>query len=91
MLGGQILMSNIKPYNVEVVEVKDGDVILLHLATNLDLDEIKSIRQEIQKQFPNNIILCANELILDRITVFKKEENPFDITTGGTDGFNFLY
>lgn len=84
-------MSDIKPYNIEVVEVKDGDVILLHLAKNLCLDEMKSIREEIQKQFPNNIILCANELILDRITVFKREENPFDTTIGGTDGFNFLY
>ena len=84
-------MSNIKPYNIEVVEIKDGDIILLHLAKDLNLDEIKSIQQEMQRQFPNNVILCANELILDRITVFKKEENPFDTTTGGTDGFNFLY
>ena len=30
----------IKPYNIETLHISDGDVIILHLANNLDLDEL---------------------------------------------------
>lgn len=69
--------SYIKPYNIEVLSVSDGDVILLHLANDLDLDDINTIRKEIQQYFPNNQVICANDHILKRITVFQKEKNPF--------------
>ena len=67
----------LKAYQIETIKVSDGDVILLHLANNLDLDDINAIRKDVQQYFPNNQVLCANDHILKKITVFKKEENPF--------------
>lgn len=74
----------IKPYNIEILSVSDGDVIILHLAKDLDIDELNSVQKEIQQYFPNNQIICANEHILESITVLKKEEtkNPFDLDLG---------
>lgn len=69
--------SYVKPYNIEVLSVSDGDVIILHLAKDLDLDDINSIRKEIQQYFPNNQVICANEHILQQITVLKQTKNPF--------------
>lgn len=73
--------SYVKPYNIEVLSVSDGDVIILHLAKDLDIDELNSVQREMQQYFPNNQIICANEHILESITVLKKEEtkNPFDL------------
>lgn len=71
------MVSKIQPYNIETIKVADGDVILLHLANNLDLDDMNAIRKEIQQYFPNNQVICTNDYILKRITVFQKEKNPF--------------
>jgi hypothetical protein len=91
MLGGQILMynknipcysSNVyppKPYRIETLNVSDGDVIILHLAKDLDFDELASVQKEIQQYFPNNQVICANEHILESITIIKKETNPFGL------------
>lgn len=67
----------LKPYRVETISVADGDVIILHLAKDIDFAELNTIRADIQKMFPNNTILCANENILESISVIKKEKNPF--------------
>lgn len=69
--------SYVKPYNIEVLSVSDGDIIILHLAKDLDLDDINNIHKEIQQYFPNNQVICANEHILKSITIIKKEENPY--------------
>lgn len=69
--------SYVKPYNIEVLSVSDGDVIILHLAKDLDFDEMTSVQKEIQQYFPNNQVICANEHILESITIIKKEKNPF--------------
>jgi hypothetical protein len=69
--------ETIKPYNIETLHISDGDVIILHLANNLGLDDINYIKKDIQSYFPNNQVLCANEHILKSITVVKKENNPF--------------
>ena len=69
--------SYIKPYNIEILSVSDGDIIMLHLAKDLDFDELASVQKEIQQYFPNNQVICANEHILESITVIKREKNPF--------------
>ena len=66
-----------KPYNIETLSVSDGDVIILHLAKDLDFDELASVQKEIQQYFPNNQVICANEHILESITIIKREQNPF--------------
>ena len=64
--------ASMKPYNIETFNVDEGDVILLHLSKNCDIDDINAISQEIKKIFPNNTILAANELILEGISIIKK-------------------
>lgn len=66
-----------QPYNIETISVSEGDVIILHLANNLDLDEINAISKDIAQYFPNNKVLCANENILKKISVVKQTQNPF--------------
>lgn len=68
-----------KPYRIETLNVADGDVILLHLAKDLDFDELASVQKEIQQYFPNNQVICANEHILESITIIKRENNPFGL------------
>lgn len=64
--------ANMKPYNIETFNIDEGDVILLHLSKNCDINDINAISQEIKKIFPNNTILAANELILEGISIIKK-------------------
>lgn len=65
------------PYKVEVLSVADGDVIILHLSKDLNFDEVGQIQADVQKYFPNNQVICANEHILESISIIKKEKNPF--------------
>lgn len=66
-----------EPYRIETLAVKDGDIIILHLAKDLDFNEMSMIQKDIQQYFPNNQVICANEHILESITVLHKENNPF--------------
>lgn len=67
----------LKDFQVETIKVTDGDVIILHLSNDLDLDDINTIQKEMQKYFPNNKVICANRYILDKISIIKQEQNPF--------------
>lgn len=68
-------MSNIKDYAVQLVHVQPNDVVLLHVAEDLDLDTVAAIHHEIAQAFPNNTILVANEHILKRITLFRADDS----------------
>ena len=52
---------------------KPGDVILVHVSEDLDIDTINQIYNELQKSFPNNNILIANEYILKGLTIIKPQ------------------
>ena len=71
--------SYVKPYNIEILSVSDGDVIILHLNENLCAAEISGIQKEIKQYFPNNQVICANEHILKKITVLHRADNPFEM------------
>ena len=58
-------------YNVQTVHVDEGDVILLHLNNNVDIDNINIIYNEVKRIFPNNDILISNEKILNSLTILK--------------------
>ena len=70
-LNGTTYDVGVQPYRIEALPVKDGDVIILHLANDLDLDSVYSIQRDIQKDFPNNRVICANDNILKSITVLQ--------------------
>lgn len=67
-------MSNIKPYDIQVVPVGPNDVIICHIDESFDFDELNIIQKEVEKVFPNNKVLVANENVLKRISIFKIEE-----------------
>ncbi len=67
----------LKAYQIETLHVSDGDVIILHLSDGLTMDDINYIYKDVQQYFPNNKVICANEHILKKISVIKKDTNPF--------------
>ena len=66
-------MSNMKPFDIQTVNVSPNDVILFHVNEDCDFSDIAAIQKEMEATFPNNTVLVANELILKRITLFKAE------------------
>lgn len=60
-----------KPYNIETFNLQKGDVILLHLHEDLDIDDTQMILEEMKKVFPNNTVLVANEYILKGLTILR--------------------
>ena len=79
-----VTTKNCKPYNIETFNVQQGDVILLHLNKDLDLDDTKMILEQAQQIFPKNTVLVANEHILKGLTILRLpipktgEVNMFD-------------
>lgn len=64
---------SINSYDIQTLSLGPNDVILFHVNEDCDLSEVAAIQKEMEKAFPNNTVLVANELILKRITLFKAE------------------
>lgn len=60
-----------KSYNIETFNLQKGDVILLHLNEDLDINDTQMILEEMKKVFPNNTVLAANEYILKGLTILR--------------------
>lgn len=71
----------LKDYAVQLIHIQPNDVILLHVSEDLYLDDVATIQNEVQRAFPNNTILVANENILKKITVFRPDQ-PMIIADG---------
>lgn len=65
-----------KPYNIETFNLQKGDVILLHLNEDLDLDDTRTVFEEIKKIFPDNTVLIANEHVLRGLTILRLPTEP---------------
>ena len=61
-------------YNIQAISVKPGDVLLVQVNDNLDIDTAHSIFKEIQNCFPNNQILIANHHILNSLKILHPED-----------------
>lgn len=84
----QDINDNFKKYDIQTVEVKPNDVILLHISTNLNLNDIQSIEKEVRSQFPENKVLIVNKQVLEGMTILRKSnttinliENQIDVDT----------
>ena len=77
----------LKDYAVQLVHIQPNDVILLHISEELCLDDAVTIQNEIQRAFPNNTILVANENILKKITIFRPDQ-PMIIADGLSNIYN---
>lgn len=63
--------TNPKEYTVQSIAVGPGDVILAHVAEDLDLDTVNDIWRQLKVAFPDNDVLIANEYILKGLTIIK--------------------
>jgi hypothetical protein len=62
---------------VQVVDVKPGDTLLLHISEHMALDDCRCIMEEMQKEFPKNHILLVNKWILEGMTIVR-QTTPID-------------
>ena len=67
-----------KSYDIQTVNIKPNDTILIHLNNELDFGEVSMIVEEIGKIFPNNTILPVNELVLKGMTIIRQSETIGD-------------
>lgn len=63
-----------KEYNIQIISVKPGDVLLVQVNDNLDIGAVRDIFKEVQTSFPNNQILIANHHILDSLKILRPED-----------------
>ena len=64
-------ISEWKGYPFQVVSLQPGDVLLVHVNDDLDLDSCKVIMKELNETFPNNHCLLSNEHVLKGFTVLR--------------------
>lgn len=74
-------------YPCQVVSLQPGDVLLVHVNDDLDIDNCNTIMKDLKKIFPNNHCLLSNEHILKGFTIlrdgFYEKINPsVEIGTG---------
>ena len=74
-------------YPCQVVSLQPGDVLLVHVNDDLDLDSCKIIMKELNEAFPNNHCLLSNEHVLKEFTILRdgsyEKINPsIEIGTG---------
>ena len=79
-------VGTFKSYDIQVMEVKPNDVILLHISPDMDLYNCEALYAEVKKEFPNNTVLIVNKHVLEGISVLRKGttevnliENPVDV------------
>ena len=71
--------ANPKEYSIQTISVEPGDVVLVHVSEDLDLDSVNQIFEELKKSFPDNNILIANEYILKGLTIIKPKTGTVNI------------
>lgn len=79
-------------YDIQTVEVKDNDVILLKVSDSLDLDNVNNIYKEVSKAFPKNKILIVNHHILEDMTILRPKSYFADLDNNTWENdYDYLY
>ena len=60
-----------KGYDIQTIEVKPNDVLLLRISDNLDLNTCEAIQREMNEAFPNNVTLLCNDHIFKGLTILR--------------------
>ena len=68
-----------KGYDIQVVDIQPGDTILFHINDDVDVETVATIMEEMNKTFPNNIIIPVNEWILKGMTVVRQAKPVGDM------------
>jgi hypothetical protein len=64
-------IGTFKSYDIQVMEVKSNDVILLHISPDMDLYNCEALYAEVKKEFPNNTVLIVNKHVLEGISILR--------------------
>ena len=67
-------ISTFKSYDIQIVNVQPGDLLLVHIADDLDLEDCSQIHQMLKREFPDNVVLLANEHILKGMSIIRKND-----------------
>ena len=81
------VIGNLKGYDIQTIEVKPNDVLLLRISDDLDLHTCREIQKEMNETFPNNTTLLCNDHIFKGLTILRCDsieqiDETFDIRTG---------
>lgn len=81
------VIGNLKSYDIQTVEVKPNDVLLLRISDDLDLHTCREIQKEMNETFPNNTTLLCNDHIFKGLTILRCDsieqiDETVDIRTG---------
>lgn len=81
------VIGNLKGYDIQTVEVKPNDVLLLRISDDLDLHTCREIQKEMNETFPNNTTLLCNDHIFKGLTILRCDsieqiDETVDICTG---------
>lgn len=63
-----------KGYETQVVSLKPGDVLLVHISDDMDLYSCRDIMQTLKETFPNNQCVLCNEHVLKGLTIIREIE-----------------
>ena len=64
-----------KGYDIQAVSLNPGDVLLVHISADMDLDDCRNIMKTLEETFPNNKCVLCNEHVLKGMTVIRAAEN----------------
>lgn len=65
------VIGNLKGYDIQTIEVKPNDVLLLRISDDLDLHTCREIQKEMNETFPNNTTLLCNDHIFKGLTILR--------------------
>ena len=61
-------------YDIQTVDIRPDDTILLHLNDDVDIASCQEIMNEMKKTFPNNNILFVNKWVLKGMTILRQAQ-----------------
>ena len=75
-----------KGYDIQAVSLNPGDVLLVHINSNMDLGDCRNIMKLLEETFPDNKCILCNEHVLKGMTVLratetKKNDDVVNIST----------
>lgn len=67
------VIDTFKGYPFQVIPIQSSDLLLVHVADTLDLDDCYHLIKELKKDFPNNTVMLLNQNTVQGITVLRNE------------------
>ena len=78
-------IGTFKSYDIQVMEVKSNDVILLHISPDMDLYNCEALYAEVKKEFPNNTVLIVNKHVLEGISILRNGNTKISLIDDPVD------